>query len=353
MMTYSRQKGIALIYVLLIFALITLMASQMVTSLWLHTEKNARYLERMQAKHYALGAEQYIALLLEQDFETDKKNKRTVDHENEAWNISSVDYDVEQGEIEITLIDEQSRFNINWLADSGGNASTPGANPNNPNQQNQPPPGSQGQQQAENLDYVQMLQNLLLTQAMDPQLAFKIKDWVDSDQEAAEAGAEDLIYLALEEPRRTGDTEMASISELRLIDGLTRDDLERLIPLMTVLPKSSKVNLNTALPEVIRSISKNITEGDAQAIVDARGDKGIEKLADLNNLPSLSGKTEPLQSAPVEFSSSYFSAYIKATYRDTTFYLKTSLVRNPDGQVQVAGREIGPGSYWVATKKES
>ena len=351
MMVQSRQKGIALIYVLLIFALITLMASQMVTSLWLHTEKNARYLERMQAKHYALGAEQYIALLLEQDVETDKKNKRTVDHEKEAWNITSVDYDIEQGEIEITLVDEQGLFNINWLSDSGGNALAPGANQNNQPPRNQPP--TEGLQQADNVDYLQMLQNLLLTQALDPQLAHKIKDWVDSDQEAAEAGAEDLIYLALEQPRRTGDTEMASVSELKLIDGLSADDLERLAPLVTVLPKGSKINLNTALPEVIRSISKNIAEGDAQAIIDARGDKGIEKLADLNNLASLSGKTGPLQSAPVEFSSSYFSAYIKATYRDTTFYLKTSLVRNPDGQVQVAGREIGPGSYWVVTKKES
>ena len=351
MIIRSRQQGIALIYVLLIFALITLMASQMVTSLWLHTEKNARYLERMQAKHYALGAEQYIALLLEQDFENDKKNKRTVDHEKEAWNITEVDYNIEQGDIEITIVDEQSRFNINWLSDSGSSTGSSGANPNAQNPRNQDlVPGSH---QAENVNYIRMLQNLLLTQALDPQLAYRIKDWVDSDQEATEAGAEDLVYLALEEPRRTGDTEMASISELKLIDGLSEEDLEKIIPLVTVLPKAAKINLNSALPEVIRSISKNITEGDAQAIIEARGDKGIEKLADLNSLASLGGKVGPLQSAPVEFSSSYFSAYIKATYRDTTFYLKTSLVRNPDGQVQVAGREIGPSSYWVVTKKES
>lgn len=347
-MIRSRQKGIALIYVLLIFALITLMASQMVTSLWLHTEKNARYLERMQARHYALGAEQYITLLLEQDFETDKKNKRMVDHGKEAWNISTVDYDIEQGDIEIILVDEQSRFNINWLSDSGGQGPASGIN-------GQPPGGrlqAQGHQ-VDNVDYLQMLQNLLSTQAIDPQLAYKIKDWVDSDQEAAETGAEDMVYLALEHPRRTADTELISVSELRLIDGFTADDLEHLIPLVTVLPGRSKINLNTALPEVIRSVSLTITEGDARAIIDARGDKGIEKLADLNSLPSLSGRIGPLQSVPVEFSSSYFSAYIKATYRDTTFYLKTSLVRHPDGQVKVVGREIGPGSYWVVTKKES
>ncbi|MGB1272330.1 MAG: hypothetical protein ACPG5T_09660, partial [Endozoicomonas sp.] len=97
----SGQRGVALIYVLLIFSLITLMASQIVTNLWLHTEKNARYLERVQAKHYALGAEQYIALLLEQDFDLDKKKKRMVDHEKEYWNIQRVNYPVDQGDIEV------------------------------------------------------------------------------------------------------------------------------------------------------------------------------------------------------------------------------------------------------------
>lgn len=351
MMRSQKQKGIALIYVLLIFAMITLMASQLVTSLWLHTEKNARYLERMQAKHYALGAEQYIAILLEQDFESDKKNKRTVDHEKEAWNIEGVDYDVEQGDIEILMVDEQSRFNLNWLSDGGGDV--PGTGGGALGLLNNPPQLANLQAwQNDNADYLEMLKNLLLTQALDPQLAYKIKDWVDSDQDAEEAGAEDLFYLSLENPRRTGDTEMVSISELKLIDGINADELEKLIPLVTVLPKASKINLNTALPELIRSISKNLTEGDAQAIADGRGEKGIEKMADLNNLPALSGKTAPLQNAPVEFSSSYFSAYIKATYRDTTFYLKSSLVRNPDGQVQVARREIGPSSYWATAKKE-
>ena len=347
----AKQKGIALIYVLLIFALITLMASQIVTSLWLHTEKNARYLERIQAKHYALGAEQYIALLLEQDFEDDKKNKRIVDHEKEKWNIDTVGYDVDQGDIEIVIIDEQSRFNINWLADSSSEENTdPNAQGQNQGRNQR---GNDGEKQNDNANYLEMLQNLLLTQALDPQLAYKIKDWLDSDQEAAEAGAEDLVYLALENPRRTADTEMVSISELKLIQGIGDDELEKLIPLVTALPKQSKINLNTALPEVIRSISKNISEGDAQALIDARGEKGFDKMADLNNLASLSGKTAPFQSAPVEFSSSYFSAYIKATYRDTTFYLKTSLIRNSDGQVQVGGREIGPSSYWATTKKES
>lgn len=322
----ARQRGIALIYVLLIFAMITLMASQMVTSLWLHTEKNARYLERAQAKHYALGAEQYVALLLEQDAEDDKKKKKIVDHEKERWNLTEVGYPVDQGEIEVIVVDETSRFNLNWLT-------------------------------ADALDgkkYNTMFQQLLQNLGIDIQLAAAIKDWIDNDQEPTEGGgAEDNYYLVMEPPRRTSDYELASVSELRLIQGVGKDEFEKLAPLVTSLPPDTKVNVNTVLPDVLRTISDKLTEGDVAAIIDARGDEGVAKIDDLAKLPALKDKTAELKSAPLDVTSNYFSAYIKATYRDTTFYLKTLLVRNADGQVQVAGREIGPNDYWVTAKKES
>ena len=321
-----KQKGIALIYVLLIFAMITLMASQMVTSLWLHTEKNARYLERIQAKHYALGAEQYVALLLVQDLEDDKKKKRMVDHEKERWNLKTVDYAVDQGEIELAVVDETGRFNLNWLSAEA----------------------------LEGKKYTGMFQQLLQNLGIDTQLSSRIKDWIDNDQEPSEAGAEDNNYLVMEPPRRTSDTDLVSLSELRLIQGVGAEEFELLTPLVTALPKTSKININTALPEVMRVISDKLTEGDVQSIIDSRGSEGFAKIEDLTKLPSLKDKTADLKALQqLDYTSQYFSVYIKATYRDTIFYLRTLLVRNSDGQVQVAGREIGPNDYWVTTKKES
>ncbi|AMO55818.1 general secretion pathway protein K [Endozoicomonas montiporae CL-33] len=321
----NRQRGIALIYVLLIFAMITLMASQMVTSLWLHTEKNARFLERIQAKHHALSAEQYVALLLEQDFEDDKKKKRQVDHERERWNVTTVGYPVEQGSVELEIVDENGRFNLNWL-------------------------------NAEALDgkrFTTQFETILKNLGIDTQLIYAIKDWIDSDQEPSETGAEDNHYLVLDPHRRTADFPLVSLSELRLIQGVGKQEFELLTPLVTVLPKESKVNVNSALPEVLRSLSDKITEGDAQSIIDSRTDEGFAKLEDMTKLPALKDKTAELKAAGFEFTSSYFNVYIKATYRDTVFYLRTLLVRNADGKVQVAGREIGPNDYRVTAKKES
>ncbi|MGO0307734.1 type II secretion system minor pseudopilin GspK [Endozoicomonas acroporae] len=331
-----HQSGIALIYVLLIFLLITTVASEIVMNLWLHTEKNARYLERTQAKHYALGAEQYVAWLLEQDFQQDKKNNRMVDHENELWNVETINYDVEQGVIELHVQDEQSRFNLNWLADD----SKPS-----------------GEQRAERggSPAVQMFENLLTVQSMDQQLADNIARWMNKEQKSVSRGTEDQVYLSLVPPRRTGQTEMTSVSELILIDGFNNEEVEKLLPYITVIPRSSKMNMNTALPEVIRSLNKNISEGDALMIINRRGDAGLSNIEELNQLVALSGKAgifnERNQNERVVFDSQYFSARIKATFRETTFYLKTIFYRSSEGHVQVIGREIGPGQYWAPANK--
>ncbi len=321
----KHQAGIALIYVLLIFSIITLMASQMVTSLWLHTEKNGRYLERIQARHLALGAEQYVALLLEQDSEDDKKKKKQVDHERERWNITEVAYAVEQGEIELRIVDENSLFNLNWLSAKALDAKR----------------------------FDLMFDLLLENQGIDSGVKDNIKDWVDKDQDALENGAEDNYYLSMEPAHRTADTAMVSMTELKLIKGIGEEEYEKLLPLVTSIPESSKININTAIPEVLRTVSKNISEGDVTSIIDSRSAEAFSKVGDLAKLPAFKEKTADLKSAPLGVDSNFFTVFIKASYRDTTFYLRTQLFRNAEGHVQVASREIGPNDYWVAAKKES
>lgn len=299
------------------------MASQMVTTLLLHTEKNARFIERIQARHYALGAEQYVAYLLEEDFVEDKKKKRFVDHENERWNIRKVDYDVDQGSIDLVVVDEQGRFNINWLTSEGKTGEK----------------------------FMSIFKNLLQNQDINVELADWIQTWLGAAPDAAKGEAADNIYLMLDPPRRAANTEIASVSEIKLVEGMTSEYFERLAPLVSALPKTSKINVNTALPEVIRSISDKITEDDAEAIIEGRGLDGFAKIDELSNVTEVIDKMADLKSAKLVFSSQYFSTYIKATYRDTSFYMKTLLFRNNEGQVQIAGREIGPNSYWLTDKK--
>ncbi|MGB0360364.1 MAG: type II secretion system minor pseudopilin GspK, partial [Endozoicomonas sp.] len=243
---HQKQSGIALLYVLLIFLLITAVASQIVTHLWLHTEKNAHYLERVQAKHYAMGAEQYVAMLLEKDSLNDKKKERKVDHLGEDWNVNSLDYEVEQGAIELRVTDEQGLFNLNMLATIPDQAR------------------KVGEQSGPN--FLSMFENLLRSQSIDPQLSTNVRQWVSPPQKGTAEPADDQIYLSLNPPRRIGLTHMASVTELLLVDGFSASEVEKLLPYITVIPVIEKININTAPSEVIMSLNTDITEGDVLLI---------------------------------------------------------------------------------------
>lgn len=305
------QQGIALLYVLLIFLLISSVASEIITNLWLHTEKNSHYLERIQAKQYALGAEQYVAWLLEDDFLQDQKKQRMVDHTSEQWHVDTTGYDVEQGSIELAVEDEQGRFNINWLLTKPSRGKT-----------------------ADDSPYLSMFENLLASQYINPQLADNIQRWL----------RQDLSGSGPEQP--SAQKEMVSVSELMLVDGVTREDIAKLQPFITVIPAWSKMNINTASTELIRALHENLTDADALMIKNSLGDNGLANIEELRRMVALSGKESLLnerlrKGGLLAFNSGFFSARIKATYRDTTFLLRTLFHRNRDGRVEVVAREIG------------
>ena len=323
----NAQRGVALLYVLLIFLLITTVASRIVTNLWLHTVKNTHYLERIQAKQYALGAEQYVALLLETDHQQDKQRNRLVDHLGEGWNVNTVDYELEQGSVVLKVIDEQGRFNLNGLSQpiKNNNQSTASTN-SNP---------------------LSMFENLLQAQALDLLLAKSVSDWVGKPQQGAPAPDEDLVYLSLNPPRRMGLANMASISELNLIEGFDATQVEKLAPYITVIPTAPPLNINTAPPEVLQSLSRELTEGDAMLIQLGRQNNGLASMEEINQHVALANTDALLPKGSITFHSQYFSAHIKTTYRDSTFFMKTLFYRNREGRVQVISREVGPSRYWA------
>ncbi|MTI14334.1 type II secretion system minor pseudopilin GspK [Sansalvadorimonas verongulae] len=321
-----REQGVALIFVLLIFAMIAVMATRIVSNLHFNTEKTSRYLQNMQARHYAMGAEQFVAVLLEEDAEQDRKAKRAVDHWYEPWAELDKTLETEDGEITIQTLDDQGRFNLNMLAGKTGK---------------------------DTKDKLKMLEQLFVANGIDAQLAYRIVDWVDDNQDALPGGAEDNYYLLLAPPYRTGDAPLASVSELRLMDILSPEDFERVLPLVTILPTNDGLNINTVSAEVLRMLDERISESDAKAFVDGRGKDGFADMKELIKHPLIGNKIDKKAAGMVVFKSYYFSVYIKARYRDITYYLHSRLARNAEGKVTVISREIGQYPRWVNTLRES
>ena len=316
------ESGVALIFVLMIFAIIVVVATSIATRLYHNTEKHSRYLQFVQAKHYAFGGEQYAALLLEEDKKNDRKQGRLLDHWFEPWADANDTFPVPDGEISLQILDDQGRLNLNQLADT------------------------------QNKEILETMIRLFSYEKIDPRLAYRIKDWIHAGQ----VTAEDNLYLTSSPPYRAGDTLMASVSELKLLQILTPKEYKQLLPHVTVLPDTKAgLNVNTITATVFRSLSDQLSESDAQSFIDGRGREGFSDIQTFLQQPLLQGKVNPtsLKKLKIDVKSHFFSVYVKAVYRDVTFYLHSRLARDDDGKVTVIGRELDVSPKWVAVLRES
>ncbi len=337
-----RQQGVALIFVLLIFVMVTVMASRIVTDLHFNVEKTARQLQYLQVKHYAFAAENFVAMLLEEDAQHDKKTGKIMDHWFEPWADDKQALETEDGEITIMVVDDQGRFNLNLLSGS--------QSAGNPNGQEQSRQRQSGQPNKEKLDF---LIRLMTIHGINPNVAYRLQDWVDDNHESLPEGAEDNFYLTLDTPYRTGNTALVSTSELRLLNILTPEEFERIVPLVSILPPNAGLNMNTVSAGVVRALGDYISESDANGFVDSRTKKGFSKLNEVLGHPILINRLDKRIEGLLTVNSNYFSVYIKAQYRDMTYYQHSRLARDKDGRVSVISRETGVFPNWVKTLRES
>jgi general secretion pathway protein K len=124
-------------------------------------------------------------------------------------------------------------------------------------------------------------------------IAAAATDWIDSDQDQQQGGAEDQYYLGQAQPYRTAGTLMADPSELRAVSGVTAEAYARLQPWLCALPVAApaKLNLDTLAPEQAPLVAAQMAEGTGiegvrQALL-RRPPLGYASAADFWNAASL------------------------------------------------------------------
>lgn len=79
---------------------------------------------------------------------------------------------------------------------------------------------------------------LLTTLGVDQNSAARISaasaDWVDRDSQLLPGGAEDGTYLSRAQPHRTANVPMASVTELRAVEGMTEPLFQQLLPYLCI-----------------------------------------------------------------------------------------------------------------------
>jgi len=299
----GKQHGVALISVLLVFTLVTLLASEMMTRNYIDIRKTAQLLNTKQAYYYALAGEEFARQILFRDL--DASETALSDHLQEPWASNEGTLEIDQGELEIKIIDLTGRFNLNNLVDDQGRVS-----------------------QTHAAQFERLQDQLSLNERYTSALV----DWVDADNVTAAGDEENALYPDyLPANQRTFDK-----TELRLLSGFNYLDFDLIKPHVTALPKATKINLNTANKEVIRSLSATISGSQIEQIVKRQQLGGYDSVskwlsAEAAALTSIGNK--------LSVSSSYFEVQVKVVFDQHYRVIRTQLYREPrSGKLKILKR---------------
>lgn len=308
-MKLKRQRGVALITAVLIAALVTAVAVAMASRQQLDIRRTANLFDTDRAYLFALGGETFARMIL-----ADDRRKNSVDGLDEFW-AEDVTIPVEGAVLSGKMIDQQGLFNLNNLVLDDGKPSEP---------------------------EIKRFEHLLKVLDMDVRLARVVVDWIDPDIEPQfPDGAEDDVYMQLNPPYRAANGWIASPSELVLVHGFSYADYQKLAPFVTALPVRSKLNINTAPPELLATVVEGLTLQDGEALADARGDEHYDKIEDFIGQAMLQNRG--VIAADLTVASDYFLLQAGAEFDRGQMQLYSLLSRDDNGKVKVIMR--GQGVY--------
>lgn len=298
--TARRFSGVALVSVLLVVALASAFASQMISRQALTVAHARQVFDGAQAREYAFGAEAYARQLLFEDWTTDN----TVDTLLEAWSLPTQPFEIEGGRIELAITDLERRFNLNSVTA-----------PRN----------------------LQRLKRLMAHLELDANLADAWLDWIDRDETVYGFGAEDDEYLLAEPAYRAANQAAAGTSTMLAVKGFTMDVHERLSPYVALLPVDElKVNVNTGGAEILRSLGNSLALEEAEALTETP--REFRDIAEAREqYVGLADSAEVLT-----VTSAFFEVRVRVELGEARAELISMLHRNPNtGRVRLLGRNFG------------
>lgn len=123
---------------------------------------------------------------------------------------------------------------------------------------------------------------------------------------------------------------MQSISELRLIHGVSAESYQSLVPLLTVLPEKTRINLNTAPRSLLMTLGNGLNDSDVDELLQKRGAKGFKNFNKIGQL--LQNLDIPGDQITIE--SQYFLSVSTVSSEDLNLVTYTVLKRIKDRSEQ-------------------
>ncbi len=231
--------------VLLVFALATLMATRMLRAGQIALQRSGDLAETVQARYYAMGGVELARVLLREDLHA-AGERAAIDHLRENWAEPARRFEIDDGLLEIAIVDESGRFNLNGLLDARGTVDAAG---------------------------VRRFARLLRAAGADPAFASVVADWIDADRLTPGGAPEPVDPPPLDRP-------FTDASELRAVPGFAPAWWEALGELLGTLPPETPLNLNTAPPAVLAAWAEPGREAGVASLVARRGRAPLRSVAE-------------------------------------------------------------------------
>lgn len=223
-MILTKQRGTAIIVALFLVSLVAVIALTMMARLNRDIRRTQLLLQSTQADLYAQGSLDWALDTLRNNWMNQKK-ETLIDRLplKSPLNIQK------NFEISSEIDDAQGLFNLNNLTTD---------------------------------EWLACFQRLLLI--IDPTLSSQkaqnlsksVSNWISPVSKNIE---EDQGYTKLPVPYRNPHRPMTSVTEFRLIQGVTPELYRRILPYIIALPETTLINVNTAPPAILQSLSASFT----------------------------------------------------------------------------------------------
>lgn len=262
-----KEKGMVLLLVLAVVALLSALLTEFAFSTLVDLRLTETFRDRTRAYYLARGGVTVGRMLLKQD-----RNSYDAHAPEELWSQGMSNYPVGEGWISVDIEALGGKLNINSLVDATG------INVNTVSKER----------------FYRFFANLGET---DPEgLTAALVDWIDRDSDpyvdpvSGATGAEDDYYQRQTVPWRCANRPLRSLDELALVRGFSPELIRRIEPHLTAYG-GTRINVNTASAEVLMAYSEDpvITREAAEQIIERRRSKPFKTEGELIELNSISG----------------------------------------------------------------
>ncbi len=272
-----RQQGVALIVVLLLLAVMVTIAGNMSGRLFSQFKRAENQLSYQQAYWYSIGGEALAIVGVEQSY----KDSDTINL-SQPWALEEQTYPLDYGTLTGRLFDQQACFNLNALATLNAESNS-----------------SQSPYLVE--AFQSLLEELEVENYQAEVIANSLWDYVDSNANVNSAlGVEDSHYESMSPSYMSANSLIADSSELRAVNQVTGDVMNKLTPYICALPTSDfRLNVNTIQPEQAALVSAmfypTLSASDAKKLLENRPFDGWASIDEFMAEPALSGLQDQQQ----------------------------------------------------------